>query len=63
MALEEIIELGFDRVLTSGQDASALDGSPLIAQLIDKVWFNFHFIGMLTCVVVLFVVVTRQREE
>ena len=36
-SLEMIIELGFQRVLTSGQDASALDGSPLIAKLIEQV--------------------------
>ncbi|XP_062502770.1 copper homeostasis protein cutC homolog isoform X2 [Corticium candelabrum] len=35
-SLEMIIELGFQRVLTSGQDASALDGSPLIAKLIEQ---------------------------
>lgn len=32
--LEELIDLGVDRVLTSGQEASALDGGPLIAELV-----------------------------
>jgi copper homeostasis protein len=32
-ALETLIELGVDRVLTSGQEASALEGLPLIAEL------------------------------
>ncbi|MDI2128979.1 copper homeostasis protein CutC [Yinghuangia seranimata] len=33
-ALEELIDLGVDRVLTSGQDSSVLEGAPLIAQLV-----------------------------
>jgi copper homeostasis protein len=33
-ALETLIELGVDRVLTSGQEASVLEGLPLIAELI-----------------------------
>lgn len=33
MALEEIIALGFSRILTSGQAASALEGSGLLAEL------------------------------
>jgi copper homeostasis protein len=33
-ALELAIEIGFDRILTSGQAASAADGAPLIAQLV-----------------------------
>lgn len=32
-ALEDIIELGFKRILTSGQQASALEGAELIAEL------------------------------
>lgn len=32
-ALEDIISLGFRRILTSGQAASALEGAPLIAEL------------------------------
>lgn len=35
-ALEELIALGIDRVLTSGQSDSALHGAPLIKQLIEK---------------------------
>jgi copper homeostasis protein len=33
-ALEVLIGLGIDRVLTSGQEASALEGAPLIAELV-----------------------------
>jgi len=35
-ALETLIDLGVDRVLTSGQETSALDGLPLIAELIRR---------------------------
>lgn len=35
-ALEELIEMGVDRVLTSGQAASAVDGLPIINQLVDQ---------------------------
>ena len=35
-ALEEIIELGFDRILTSGQRNSAMEGRGLIAQLVER---------------------------
>ena len=35
--LEIVIKLGFERVLTSGQDSSALEGLPTINQLIEKV--------------------------
>lgn len=35
-ALENIIELGCDRILTSGQKASAVDGMDLLAQLVEK---------------------------
>ncbi|MFO7613795.1 MAG: copper homeostasis protein CutC [Bacteroidales bacterium] len=35
-AMEDIISLGIDRILTSGQAASARDGVPLIRQLIRK---------------------------
>ena len=35
-ALETLIELGVDRVLTSGQEASALEGLPLIVELIER---------------------------
>jgi len=35
-ALETLIKLGVDRVLTSGQEATALEGLPLIAELIER---------------------------
>lgn len=35
-ALEQIIELGFDRILTSGQEASAPEGAALIAELVKR---------------------------
>jgi len=35
-ALDELIDLGVNRVLTSGQRASAWEGSDLIAQLVQK---------------------------
>lgn len=35
-ALEELIELGVGRVLTSGQDVSVLEGAPLIAELVER---------------------------
>lgn len=35
-ALEEIIALGFDRILTSGQEASAPQGADLLAELVRR---------------------------
>lgn len=35
-ALEALIELGVDRVLTSGQEASVLEGLPLISDLVKR---------------------------
>jgi copper homeostasis protein len=35
-ARDTLIELGVDRVLTSGQEASVLDGLPLIVELMDR---------------------------
>lgn len=35
-ALEDCIEIGFDRILTSGQQAKAIDGAGLIAELVKK---------------------------
>ena len=35
-ALEELIELGVDRVLTSGQEASVFEGAELIGQLVQR---------------------------
>ncbi|XP_068578828.1 copper homeostasis protein cutC homolog isoform X2 [Cebidichthys violaceus] len=37
VALETLVSLGFQRLLTSGCDNSALEGLPLIKQLIDQV--------------------------
>ena len=35
-ALETLVGLGIDRVLTSGQEATVLEGLPLLAELIDR---------------------------
>ena len=35
-ALEDCIEAGFDRILTSGQEAEAIKGTDLIRQLVEK---------------------------
>ncbi len=35
-ALEDIIDCGFSRILTSGREASATDGAMLISQLVEK---------------------------
>ena len=43
-ALETLLTLGFERVLTSGCDSSALEGLPLIKRLIDQV----HMISFLS---------------
>ena len=42
VALEALISLGFERVLTSGCDSSALEGLPLIKRLIDQVCILTH---------------------
>ena len=36
VALEQLIDLGFDRVLTSGQATTALEGAAVIAQLVEQ---------------------------
>lgn len=36
-ALQTLLTLGFERVLTSGCDSSALEGLPLIKRLTDEV--------------------------
>ena len=36
LALEQIIEMGFERILTSGQEISAVKGALLISRLIEK---------------------------
>lgn len=35
-AMEDLVALGIDRILTSGQSVSALEGAPLIRNLIEK---------------------------
>jgi copper homeostasis protein len=35
-ALEQLIDLGVHRVLTSGQESSVLEGAPLIAELVNR---------------------------
>ena len=35
-ALEQLIDLGCDRILTSGQQATAVEGIPMIARLVDR---------------------------
>ncbi len=35
-ALEDLVALGVDRILTSGQESSALEGTPLIADLVTR---------------------------
>ena len=35
-ALEDLIELGVDRILTSGQEDSVLEGAPLLSELVTK---------------------------
>ncbi len=36
VSMETLISLGFDRVLTSGQDSTALEGLPLIQKLVEQ---------------------------
>ena len=36
-ALETVISLGFERVLTSGGDSSVLEGLPVITEMIEMV--------------------------
>lgn len=49
IALETLVSLGFQRVLTSGCDSSALEGLPLIKRLIDQVCMNKIYAHMLAC--------------
>lgn len=46
VALETLVSLGFQRVLTSGCDTSALEGLPLIKRLIDQVCLNYMYAFM-----------------
>ena len=43
-ALEDVIGLGFARVLTSGLDSSALEGAPTIRKLVEQVSEAFYLI-------------------
>lgn len=49
VALETLVSLGFQRVLTSGCDASALEGLPLIKRLIDQVCLNYMYAFIILC--------------
>lgn len=49
IALETLISLGFQRVLTSGCDTSALEGLPLIKRLIDQVSQNYTYDFTFVC--------------
>lgn len=49
VALETLVSLGFQRVLTSGCDTSALEGLPLIKRLIDQVCLNYMYAYMCVC--------------
>lgn len=49
VALETLVSLGFQRVLTSGCDTSALEGLPLIKRLIDQVCLNYMYAYMFVC--------------
>ena len=40
VALESLVSLGFQRLLTSGCDSSALEGLPLIKRITDQVRIN-----------------------
>lgn len=44
VALETLLSLGFQRVLTSGCDTSALEGLPLIKRLIDQVCLKYIYV-------------------
>lgn len=43
VALETLVSLGFERVLTSGCDTSALEGLPLIKRLVDQVCISYMY--------------------
>lgn len=46
VALESLVSLGFQRLLTSGCDNSALEGLPVIKRLIDQVCINDMYTSM-----------------
>lgn len=48
ISLEILIKLSFERVLTSGQDSSALEGLPTIRQLVEKV--GVHIFTTALCI-------------
>jgi len=43
-ALEDIVKLGCERILTSGQDGSALEGALVVKKCIELVSTNTHTI-------------------
>lgn len=44
-ALEQAISLGFDTILTSGQEANALKGAPLLARLQEQAAGRIHLLA------------------
>lgn len=36
-ALDDVVDLGFQRVLTSGGSSTALEGLPMIQQMVERV--------------------------
>lgn len=46
VALETLVSIGFQRVLTSGCDTTALEGLPLIKRLIDQVSRSYMYAYM-----------------
>lgn len=42
VAVETLVSLGFERILTSGCDSSALEGLPIIKRLVEQVSCIFH---------------------
>lgn len=49
VAVETLVSLGFQRVLTSGCDTSALEGLPLVKRLIDQVCLKYIYAYMFDC--------------
>ena len=44
-ALEQVISLGFNTILTSGQKNNCVDGSPLLAELVEKSAGRIHIMA------------------